>query len=254
MAEHNRPFFVGYLNIPEKLKFFLLAVSVGLISFFTVSAFIAGATQDDPGRAGFRFDYGRQNVTGIVDSQPYPVLHITEGSKHIKTGKTIMLTGQGKTGVMANVASQKGALVQASGIMLTRGDLQMLQLSRGEKGFKVIANEQQSIPESEQLGKWRLQGEICDGKCLAGAMQPGRGIAHKACANLCIIGDIPPVFVSTKPVEGEEFMLVGGPDGGPLPEDAYDLVGQFIEVEASLERRGDMLVVLIDPEKSKVVK
>ena len=100
---------------------------------------------------------------------------------------------------------------------------------------------------TESLGRWKLAGEICDGKCLAGAMQPGRGLAHKACANLCLIGGIPPVFVSSKPVMGEEFLLVAGPDGKVMPQSLYDYVGQFIEVEGEIERRGDMLVFKIDP-------
>jgi len=84
-------------------------------------------------------------------------------------------------------------------------------------------------------------------------MRPGTGLAHKACANLCLIGGIPPVFVSTQPVEGSEFLLIGGPDGGELPRAAYDRVGQFISVEGDLERRGDLLVLLIDPKTMAVL-
>jgi len=109
-------------------------------------------------------------------------------------------------------------------------------------------------PLGSYLGKWRLQGEICDGKRIAGAMQPGRGLAHKACAILCLFGDIPPVFVSTQPIEGSEFLLVGAADGEPLPESTYDLIGQFVEVEANIERRGDMLVMLVDIQSMKLVE
>ena len=98
-----------------------------------------------------------------------------------------------------------------------------------------------------------MAGEICDGKCLAGAMHPGRGIAHKACANLCLIGDIPPVFVSTRPIEGSEFLMIAGPDGGPMPKAMLDLVASYIEVEADIERRGDLLVMKIDPASVKVL-
>ena len=78
-------------------------------------------------------------------------------------------------------------------------------------------------------------------------MRPGRGLAHKACANLCLIGDVPPVFVTTQPVEGAEFLLITGPDGTRLPAAAYDFVGQPVSVEGEVERFGDLAVFRLDP-------
>ncbi|MEM8651449.1 MAG: hypothetical protein AAGF54_13025 [Pseudomonadota bacterium] len=253
MSKENKPFFVGYLGIPAGLKGFLLKTSLIILAGFAVGGVLAGVSQDDPGKAGFRFDYGRQTITGVIEASPYPILHVTEGNERVPTGHSVMLTGQGKSGAMAIMASLEGTLVQATGIVLERGELDMLQLLSGQRGIQPM-EEESDIPQVEELGTWRLQGEICDGKCLAGAMQPGRGLAHKACANLCLEGDIPPVFVSTQPVEGSEFLLVGDIEGGPLSRDAYDYVGQFVEIEAKVQRRGDLLVMLIDPEKLKVVE
>ncbi len=253
MTQKKKPFFVGYLGIPKALKGFLLKASLLIFAGFATGGVLAGVSQDDPGEAGFRFDFGRQTVSGVIQAEPYPILHVTKGNERIKTGRTIMLTGQGKSGVSGNKALSEETVVDATGIILKRGDLDMLQLAGGKRGIK-ITEAKDELPESQYLGKWRLQGEICDGKCLVGAMQPGRGLAHKACAILCLFGDIPPVFVSTQPIEGSEFMLVGGPDGGPLPESTYDYIGQFVEVEAELERRGDMLVMLVDPATLKAVK
>jgi len=253
MSDEKPPFFVGYLGIPKGLKGFLLKVSALTFAGFAAGAVLAGATQDDPGEAGFRFDYGRQTVTGIIEAKPYPLLYVTEGSEHIKTGKTMMLSGQGKTGAMKNVAALEGEIIEATGFILKRGELNMLQLLGGKRGVKPLSKEA-PIPASEQLGRWKLQGEICDGKCLAGAMQPGRGLAHKACANLCLFGDIPPVFVSSQPIEGEEYFLVAGADGGRLPEEAYDYIGQFVEIESDIERRGDMMVLKIDLEKIRAIE
>jgi len=253
MSEKNPPFFVGYLNPPKALKSFLLKVSALTFAGFAAGAVLAGATQDDPGKAGFRFDYGRQTVTGIVEAKPYPLLYVTEGSEHIKTGETMMLSGQGKSGAMRNVAALEGEIIEATGIILKRGELNMLQLLGGKRGVKPLSKEA-PIPVSEPMGRWRLQGEICDGKCISGAMQPGRGLAHKACANLCLLGDIPPVFVSSQPIEGEEYFLVASQDGGRLPEEAYDYIGQFVELESDIERRGDLLVLKIDLDKIKAIQ
>lgn len=253
MSEKKTPFFVGYMGVPKALKSFLLKVSLLLFAGFAAGAVLAGASQDDPGKAGFRFDYGRQTLTGVLEANPYPLLYVTQGNARVKAGHTVMLSGQGKSPIMANLVALEGNEVQISGVILKRGELDMLQVAGGKKGIKDLSKEG-TIPASEPLGKWKLQGEICDGKCLAGAMNPGRGLAHKACANLCLLADIPPVFVSTQPVDGQEFLLVAGPDGGPFPREMYKYVGQFLELETDIERRGDLLVLRIDPTKIKAIK
>ncbi len=253
MSEKKPPFFVGYLGVPKALKGFLLKVSLLIFAGFAAGAVLAGASQDDPGQAGFRFDYGRQTLTGVLEANPYPLLYVTQGNERVKAGHTMMLSGQGKTPIMANLASLEGNEVQVSGIILKRGELDMLQVAGGKRGIKDLSK-QGDIPASEPIGRWRIKGEICDGKCLAGAMNPGRGLAHKACANLCLLADIPPVFVSSQPIEGEVFLLVAGPDGGPFPQELYQYVGQFLELETDIERRGDLLVMKIDPDKIRAIE
>ena len=245
MANQKTPFFVGYLKVPNGLKSFLLVASVLFLTAFAGTSLLIGATQDDPGEAGFRFDYGRQTVTGVIELDPYPLIRVTNGNKRIKAGQTLMLSAGGKIGILARAKPLGGKLATVSGVILKRGELDMLQLRGGKAGMKLAEGEA-STPTAKPLGKWLLAGEICDGKCLAGAMQPGTGLAHKACANLCLIGGIPPVFVSSKPVEGSEFLLIANEDGGPLSPSAYDRVGEYIKVEADLERRGNLLVMKID--------
>lgn len=252
MSKEEEPFFVGYLPTPDPLRRFLLGAGIGSVVAFAAGGALIGATQDDPGNAAFRFDYGRQTVTGVLELKPYPLLHVTKGSDQIKQGHTLMLSGAGKRGLMARAGKLDGQLVTASGVLLQRGDLDMLQVRGGKQGL-AAAEGDATAPSRESLGLWRLAGEICDGKCLAGAMRPGTGLAHKACANLCLIGGIPPVFVSTQPVEGSEFLLIGGPGGGELPKAAYDRIGQFISIEGEIERRGDLLVFEIDPATMELV-
>jgi hypothetical protein len=249
--ERQQPYFIGYLPVPGGLRRFLSVVAVALVAGFAVLAWAIGASQDDPGPGAFRFDLRRQTVIGVVELRPYPLLRVTEGSEHIKVGHTLMLSASGKRGLMSRAAPLEGQLAKASGVLLSRGDLDMLQVRGGAAGLSAATGEAPGLT-AEPLGRWRLAGEICDGKCLAGAMRPGRGLAHKACANLCLIGGVPPVFVSTQPVEGQEFLLIAGPDGGPMPQTIYDYVAIFIEIEGEIHRRGDLLVFRVDPATIKV--
>ncbi len=245
------PFFVGYLKPPKKLRKLLLVSALALVAFMAAAGLMIGGTQDDPGTGAFRFDYGRQTVTGVVEVLPYPLFHVTEGNDRIKAGHTFMLTAQGKSGVMPMAAPLAGKTATLTGIVLERGSLDMMQVA-GRDGLKAVSDESTGddvlVPEPQELGHWRLAGEICDGKCLAGAMRPGRGLAHKACANLCLIGDVPPVFVSSQPIEGSEFLLVLDKDGGSLPKSAYDYVAQYISLEGEIERHGSLLVLKMDPD------
>ncbi len=247
MSNRNSPFFVGYLPLPAGLRQWLLVVCVLFIGGLAGVGLTMGVAQDDPGPGAFRFDYGRQTVTGVIELTPYPLVRVTEGNDRIMPGTTLMLSGQGKSSVDQRAVPLEGQLSQVSGVVLQRGTLNMLQLRGGANGLSAVEG---VAPEqsTEPLGRWRLAGEICDGKCLAGAMRPGTGLAHKACANLCLIGGVPPVFVSSQPVDGSEFLLITGPDGSALPKSLYDHVGAYITIEGDVERRGDVLVFRADPE------
>jgi hypothetical protein len=163
-----------------------------------------------------------------------------------------MLAGQGKRGVLDRAAPLDGKLVQAKGIILKRGDLDMLQLQGGANGLSGAEGDG-AVPGATPLGRWKLAGEICDGKCLAGAMRPGTGLAHKACANLCLAGGVPPVFVSSQPVEGSQYLLLADADGGPLPDWLYDQTAIFLSIEGDIERRGDLLIFRVDPASIEVL-
>ncbi len=249
----DKPFFIGFFPVPSALRGFLIGAAVLLIAGMAAAGFALGTAQDDPGDGALRFDYGRQTVKGVVELVPYPLIHVTEGNARIQAGETFMMSAGGKSGVGDRAAPFEGQVVQVSGVMLERGDLWMLQLRGGRAGLQKTEGQGQA-PAPEDLGRWRLAGEICDGKCLAGAMRPGRGLAHKACANLCLLGDVPPVFVSTQPVEGSEFLLITGPDGGKLPQRAYDFVAQFVSVEGQIRRHGDLLVFAMDPATLEVTR
>lgn len=97
-----------------------------------------------------------------------------------------------------------------------------------------------------ELGSWRLTGEICDGKCGAGALRPGSGLAHKACANLCISTRLPPVLVRELPAEGTRVVLLAAGDGGPMPDPPPDMTAAPLRLDGQPERRDDPMIFRID--------
>ncbi len=248
------PFFVGYLRVPPDLRLFLTATCLALLVGAAGLAYALSLTQDDPGQSRPRFDFGPQTVLGVLELTPSPILHVTQGTDTIPDGQTLMLAGQGKNGAVERAMELEGQLVQATGVLFDRGDLGMLQLNGGN-AFRAAEDQSAipDIPEPESLGRWEITGEICDGKCEAGAMRPGRGIGHRACANLCILGGIPPVFVTTQPIEGEEFLLITGEGDEVLPPSLIDYVGLYVTLEGDVARHGDMLVLTVDTETVELV-
>ncbi len=244
-----QPFFIGWADkVPKGLRVFLGAVCILLTLGFAGAAAVIGATQADPENGRFRFDFGAQDLEGIVIGGPYPALWVTKGTANIPADRVILLNGNGKTGVQGRINQYAGMPVAVRGVLMERGTLKMLQLGGGNQGLSALETAASgTVPQAEPLGRWRLSGEICDGRCLAGAMRPGTGLAHKACANLCISGGQPPVFVSTSPVEGEIFFLMTGPGGEAVSAAILDHTAGLVSLEGDLTRIGNMTVLAVDP-------
>ncbi len=257
MSDSNRPpkpapFFIGWSNkLPKALKPCLAVVCILMIGGFAGGSLLLGATQDDPEGGQFRWDYGAQEVEGIIIGGPYPALWVTKGTEALPADQAILLNGNGKTGVQHRVNQYDGKAVKVRGIIMERGSLRMLQLGGGKRGLspnEEATDAPSPVPAAEPLGRWRLSGEICDGRCVVGAMRPGEGLAHKACANLCISGGQPPIFVSTAPVAEETFFLMTEPGEKAVSDALLSNTAGLVTLEADLTRIGNLTVMTVDPE------
>jgi hypothetical protein len=211
---------------------FLALLLVTLIVGFGALAFALGVTVDDPGGGDFT---GEKDITGVLIADPYPMI-VTDKDQH-----TIVLSGGGKRGVQAEARPLDGKHVRATGAGVKRGDRDLLLVDdlRLAPGDVVT-------PAREALGTWRLTGEICDGKCSLGVMRPGNKPAHKACANVCLLGGVPPVFITTTQVLGTRYVLMGDPENHALPDAFRDYVAITSRMDGTLERIGDALVFRTD--------
>lgn len=246
MNQQEDDFFVGYLSRwPANLRVFLPVVALLFVVGFAVGAIAISATQDDPGDGAIQWGQ-RLTERGYIYAEPYPHLRQAPTAEHPQ-GRTYTIVRAGKRGAQDQASTLDGRFVELNGVWTRRGALEMIQLG-GMPGARIVDPDYppDALTPVEDLGRWRIAGEICDGKCYAGAMRPGRGLAHKACANLCLIGGAPAVLVTAEPVEGAEFLLLADASGAPLPEGVYDLTAILIEAEGRLERRGDLLVFRID--------
>ncbi|MEM9278342.1 MAG: hypothetical protein AAGA76_07190 [Pseudomonadota bacterium] len=250
----SRPFFVGYgSKLPKDIAKLILPVFALFITTFVALSLLLSSSAEEAGDGRFRFDLGRQTLAGVLQYHPYPVLRLP--AEDGNPAKTLMMSGGGKRGAFVNAQGMDGEAVVAWGVYMRRGDITMLQVA----GRQNIEASEEELPEGFQpskpvsLGKWRLAGEICDGKCYTGAMRPGTGLAHKACANLCVAGGIPPVFVSSGDVDGSSFFLLTDKDGKPVGDQIRDLMALYVEAEGEVERLDDLTVFKMDLATVKVL-
>lgn len=238
-------FFVGYLSMSRSAARFSLAAGSSVAAAVLLLGAVFAASQRTPGESLQNADYGVRR-TGLLLPSPYPHLRTLNADG---TFSTLIFTGWTKSNVDLP-ATKVGHAVVATGNLYERAGLSMLE---GAGGFDA-ANDLPapdvarllSVP-SEDLGEVTLRGEIVDSKCYAGRMRPGVGHGHRACAELCIRGGIPPVLVTIGPDGRETHYLLASTADGPVNDAVAPFAAEPVEVRGHLIRRGDLNVLQIDP-------
>jgi hypothetical protein len=248
-------FFIGWLPVPRNYARFLRWVIVGLLLAAGGTAATLAFHQRDPGTGRWDSDT-LVTLDGIAYTRPYAMIRVP-GEDAGAAPRTLLLVEDGKFSALPRVEQfvqgrLDGQPVRVTGTVLHRDGRGMLELADGEKGMRRLTQEEErqlpplGWPSPVVLAeRITLRGEIIDPKCYLGAMKPGGGKTHKACAMLCISGGVPPMLVTRDPDKHETFYLVTTADGGLANELVVDFVGEPVEVSGRLERHGDLLLLQI---------
>jgi hypothetical protein len=243
------PFFIGWLPVPPGYARFLVPVVAVLLAAAAVSGALLAFGQRSPGTGTWDDDTPRP-FEGVAYASPYALLRVL-GEKPGDPPRTILLVEEGKFGAADRVRPFDGRPVRVRGTLLHRDERRMLELATDETGIQPIGTtspeEERRLrrPPPQDLGRVTLRGEIIDSKCYLGAMKPGGGKTHKACAALCLSGGVPPMFVTRDAAGQEAYYLLTNPDGGPLGEEAVDYVGDPVELTGDWEQQGDLRVLKV---------
>lgn len=236
-------FFIGWsAEIPRADRRFMLGAGVALIA---AGAGLGATLASQRALIGDGvWDQGRmRTLSGVLASAPYPLLRTYD----VGVGaRTVFLATSGKL-VAAPPRDLDARWVQASGTLITRGDNAMLAL---------VSVEPAPGPEPEGLrevvavehGEAFLTGEILDAKCWFGAMRPGYGKTHKACAALCARGGLPLAFCTSgacgtsaaAPLLLDSQGRAHGRAVLPLVADPLAISGRLVQVGDVLQLRADL--------------
>ena len=223
-------FYVGYLPTPARHRRTLKVVlPLGLL-FLTIIVTGAGLMQRDPGPGVWESGEAR-SWEGVLVADPFARLVTDEG--------TYFLVDFAKRGVQERAAPLVGRDVLVSGWLLERDGRRIIELEPHDDAL-TDQGPGASVAPARSLGAMTLTGEIMDAKCYLGAMKPGDGKAHKACATLCIAGGIPPALVVEASGERVHYIVVSE-DGERADDLILEFVAEPVVVIGEVEARGDAL-------------
>jgi len=244
MADNNDNFYVGYLPLPKALRGTVAALVIVLAALVAVDAWLVATLQPEAGDG--RWADSPNEFVGTLTRDPYPMLRVGKDG----ATKTYIVVSDKKRGAEAALAKfPNGASVKLLGYEVERAAVGMIQLAATEMSSASAAPVADAPREIH--GRVTVNGEIVDSKCWLGVMRPGDGHIHKACASICILGGIPPMFV-TRADGVPSVMLLTLPDGSAIPpERILEFVADPVELSGIVEKRGDLTVLKADLDSLK---
>lgn len=242
-------FFVGYLPLPRGLRRVAWGVCGLLLALLVGSALLLGRSTTGGGHAHFKGGQV-QGLVGMLSVRPTAMLWTLDAT--VEGGvRGTLLVRQGKFGLGASVAALDGAVVRIAGNVIERDGQRMIELAgppHAAGDALGSAERARILARSQRVsGEVRLRGEIVDSKCYLGRMRPGDRRTHRACAQLCIAGGIPPLLVVRDAQGHEQAYVLAGRDGGPIGDAILEFVAEPVSVSGELVADGDAQVLRIDP-------
>ncbi|MEO0617450.1 MAG: hypothetical protein AAFY69_15080 [Pseudomonadota bacterium] len=237
----KKDFFIGWAEMPDADRRFFLKAGAGLvIGAAGVAGFVA-ASQRPVGRGTWDIATFK-DFTGVVTASPYPMLRTRDIDGQVRTA---MLVCQTKCGVDLRLQNMAGKAVVINGSLIQRGDFASIAVADGPEWIHAAdapVDPALAFPAPEPLGEITLAGEILDTKCWFGAMRPGEGKVHKACASLCIRSGVPPAFFA-RDARDNAALLVMTENGGRFGETLLAHVADPVEVTGTVSRAGNVFLL-----------
>lgn len=240
LDEQRDPFYVGYLPAPRKHRGAMMLVIILVMVWACFASLLFVLAQRSPGEAVWDISNER-TWTGLLIEDPYPML--------VTADDTLLVVSMGKLGAHNQLASFFSTQVTITGYELQREGRRMIELSPGSIRPVLIADQTPiTRPELEIIDEsaHTYIGEIIDGKCYLGAMKPGDGFAHRACAVLCLTGGLPPMFAPQHTRGAQALPLILYDNAAHIPEDLHAFVACPVEFEARAARIGSVPVLVVE--------
>jgi len=239
-------FYIGYVTkAPAGISRLIRTTVIALMAVAVIGAFTFASVQRT--FAPSIFEYGKQrSFEGIIERKPYPTLLVKRPGSQDSGSSHYLLVAEGKHGADEEVSAFEGKAVRLKGTLIYRSNQTMIEVVRGSIAVEGTA---EAFPAAEKrLGTFELSGEIVDGKCYLGVMNPGSGKVHRDCAARCLSGGVPVLFATSDFRGKPEVFQLTNSDRKPLPKAVFlDHAGQPVQISGTVVESGDTLIFQIDP-------
>lgn len=248
--DQDAAFFVGYRPMPAALTRWYRPLAALLIAASGLGGYWLGAQQAGAG-PGHWDTTATVTAQGVLMLRPYPVLHRLNPA-HPGGVESLLLVRQGKHSADSWARAFDQQWVSVRGYPVTRGRWTLLEIpgqdaiSAAPDGATDNRRQLRELLDIAPLGAAELAGEIVDSKCFLGVMKPGAGLTHKACAELCLRGGIPPILVA-KDAQGQQSgYLLARADGASASVALAPFAADPVRVTGQLQRQGGLLLLRVD--------
>ncbi len=232
-------FYVGYLTAPRALARFARRTAEALAALVVAGALALSGAQSAPpashGPAQSPVDF-----SVIPYTSPAALCLLARDDR---PSRWLLVVGERKFGVRApsGLDAAAGMWSIARGVVIGRQDgdspacLEVSATPDAIRPDRPIGAPGAAGAPKRPLGRLTLRGQIIDPKCHFGAMKPGEGKVHRACAVRCISGGIPPVLMvhqreARGGAERRVYYILTGLAGEPLNHAVLDFVAEPVEV------------------------
>lgn len=232
MTNDRDALYVGYLPAPAGHRRFAKAAFLTALLTAVCAGSAVAWLMDDPGQASWASE--ESELAGTLWLEPTAFLETAEGP--------VLLVEIGKFGPRNLALFGEGAAVAVRGTLLEREGRRMIELAARDDAVERAAHAARDPVPSTTGPTVTIQGEIVDTKCYLGAMKPGQGRTHAACARLCIRGGIPAAVVGTAN-GGPIWAVIDPGEAGIISESLLNAVGEraLIQGEVSTSAGLDAL-------------
>lgn len=233
-------FFVGYLPFPDGLKpFYRLLLPILLLAGFGAVYFFAS---DTPKTGTGTWDLNAKvTIEGRLELEPYPMIIPSDSTR-----QPVLVVQVGKLSARPLLEGNESKSMSLSGYMIERGHWQMLEIDNTDIPAPIAATSIRAETNgAEQLVS--LTGEIVDSKCMLGVMKPGTGKVHRSCAELCIMGGMPPMLLVKNATGKKAAYLLVNEEGGAVGRALLPHVAVPVQVSGMAFRLHGMPAIKVNP-------
>lgn len=236
----DEEFFVGYLPTPPRTRRFASLAAAAFVSLALGAAVLGvlGAGTTAHGVENLAQTEG-EGLVGLFELHPFAVLWVPrEGG----APEPVLLVGGGKFGLGSSYAPVDGQIVRVQGLVMERDGQRMIETysvpPTAELPEAVVASLRARAQHTDE--DVVVEGEIVDEKCWLGRMRPGGGRTHRACAQLCVAGGIPPVMIGRDASGHVVHAVVVDAAGAPATETVLPFVAEPVRAHGALVHDGEL--------------